>query len=132
MTRPVLTELTIKGVNPLDDVLTFGRSGTMIVAPGVARFYWPFPVLILGVTASLGVAPTGAGVTIDLNKNGTTIFTTQGNRPVVPAGGFVTVTEAVPAVTTVVAGDYYTLDVDTIGSGVAGAELNALIRYRRV
>lgn len=132
MTRPVLTDITVKGLNPLDDIAYFSRAGALTVSSGAGRFRFPFPVTILGVTAAIATAPTGASVVLDVNKNGTTIFTTQGNRPTIVAGANATASEQTPDVTSLVTGDYLTVDVDGIGSGTAGADLTVFVRYRRV
>jgi hypothetical protein len=115
----------------LDEVATFSRSGTLTVAAGAGRFRFPFAATILGVTAAVNTAPTGASLILDVNKNGTTIFTTQANRPTIAASGNATTTEPTPDVTAMAAGDYLTVDVDQIGSTVAGSDVTAFVRYRR-
>jgi hypothetical protein len=67
---------------------------------------------------------------VDINKNGTTLFTTQGNRPTISASGFLASTTA-PDVTTFASSDYITIDVDQIGSTVAGADLTVIMRMIR-
>lgn len=115
---------------PTDDVISFSRSGTLTVATGAGRFRFPFPVVLLAVSAAVGTAPTGAAVLADVNKNGTTIFTTQGNRPNI-AVSTNAAAETTPDVTAMAVGDYLTVDVDQIGSTVAGADLTVIVRYRR-
>jgi hypothetical protein len=77
---------------------------------------------IVDVRARALTGPTGAALIADVNKNGTTIFSTQGNRPTIADGATVSST-TLPDVTSVAAGDYLSLDVDQIGSGVAGSNL---------
>ena len=67
---------------------------------------------------------------LDVNKNGTTIFTTQGARPTIADGQRPSST-TLPAVTAVAAGDTLTIDVDQIGSGTAGSDLYVSITLRR-
>jgi hypothetical protein len=81
---------------------------------------------ITSVRASVGTAPTGASVIVDVHLNGTTIFTTQGNRPTISPGAF-TSGSATPDVTSVAAGDYLTIDIDQVGSTVAGAYLTVQV-----
>jgi hypothetical protein len=78
------------------------------------------------VRIGVGTAPTGASVIVDVKKNGTTIFTTTGNRPAISAGGFsgVSGTPDTPSVTT---NDYLTVDVSQVGSTVAGSDLTVQI-----
>lgn len=109
----------------------FGADGALTVRTGATRFRFPWAVTILGVTAAVGTAPTGASLIMDVSKNGTTIFTTQGNRPTIAAGANATASEPTPDVTSMAAGDYLTVDIDQIGSTVAGSDLSVFIRYRR-
>jgi len=57
----------------------------------------------------------------DVNRNGTTIFTTQANRPKILAGATVGA-EAVPDQAVIAAGDVLTVDVD-----VAAGAVNATV-----
>lgn len=68
------------------------------------------------------LAPTGgSGLTFDLNLNGTTVWTTQANRPVIASGGTDTGKVTNMEVITVPDGAYLTLDLDTVGSTVPGS-----------
>ncbi len=98
--------------------------GTAVVATGAARFYnkWGRTLTIYKAWASVGTAPTGASLIMDINKNGTTIFTTQANRPTIAVSTNFDDTPS-PDVTTWADGDYITFDVDQIGSTVAGSDL---------
>jgi hypothetical protein len=115
----------------VESLTTFAHSGAVIVSTGVIRFRFPWAVTILGVSAAIAVAPTGASLIADINKNGTTIFTSQGNRPTIAISGNATSSEPVPDVTAMAAGDYLTIDIDQVGSTVAGSDLSIFIRYRR-
>ena len=64
-------------------------------------------------------APTGSTLIIDLNINGLTAYSTQANRPTIAIGSKVG-TRIVPDITAVAAGDLITVDIDQIGSTVAG------------
>jgi hypothetical protein len=69
-----------------------------------------------------GTPPTGTDVIVDLLKNGTTIFTTQTNRPRVLAttnGG----TLAVPDDQVFADGDYITVNIDQIGNVTPGDDI---------
>lgn len=81
---------------------------------------------ITKVTLSAGTAPTGAALTIDVSLEGTTIFTTQSQRPKIAASEFYG-ESGTPQVTTWPAGEYLAVDVDVIGSTVAGSDLNVSI-----
>jgi hypothetical protein len=115
---------------PDDDLAVFAKEGTLAVAAGKTRFRFPFAARILGVSAAVDTAPTGAAVIVDVNKNGTTLYTTQANRPAIAAGQ-TAASETVPDVTAVVAGDELKVDIDQIGSSAAGADLSVFVRYVR-
>jgi hypothetical protein len=106
--------------------LTLGMAGTLTVAAGTARLYVPFACTITNVRASVGTAPTDASLVADVHLNGTTIFTTQGNRPTITTGAYTDLTSA-PDVTAIAANDYLTLDVSAVGSSVAGADLMVVL-----
>lgn len=104
--------------------LTFYIADILQVSAGVARIYNLFAtnLTIIQVFCAVNTAPTGADVIVDVNQNGTTIFTTPANRPVIAAGAESGDTTTIDAPTWV-AGNYLTVDVDQIGSAVAGADL---------
>lgn len=101
-------------VNPVhEDVQYVSYPGDLSQGVGTAKLVFPFNVTITGVTLSLG-EPANLDVIVDINKNGSSLFTTQGNRPKVAAGAFVG-NIALPDTTTVAAGDYLTFDRDQVG-----------------
>lgn len=113
-------------------VQTFGKVGTLVVEAGSGKFIFPVAATVVSVRAAVGTAPTGASVLVDVNKNGTTIFTTQANRPAVAAGQTISAAPAVPNVTSMAAGDALTVDIDQIGSGTPGSDLTVMIFFRLV
>lgn len=106
--------------------LTLGRSGTLTATAGAARLYVPFACTITNVRANVGTAPTGASAIFDVHLDGTTVFTTQGNRPTITATNFTDLTNT-PDVTSISANSYLTVDVDQIGSTIAGADLMVVV-----
>lgn len=109
---------------PGPGVLTYSISGDVETGTGTFRLYndsgrsWR----ILGVRATAGTAPAGQALIVDVNVGGTTIFTTQANRPTIAAGSN-TILRTNMDVTTVAAGDYLTVDVDQVGTTTPGADL---------
>ncbi|MBM0203503.1 hypothetical protein JNW90_10540 [Micromonospora sp. STR1s_5] len=104
--------------------------GNCTVGEGQHRFYndFGFPLLLTGVRASVGTPPTGTTpIRVDMNRNGTSIFSTQANRPTINAGqstsGLVTAID----VATLAEEDYITVDVDTVGSTTPGANLSVQV-----
>jgi hypothetical protein len=103
--------------------LSFAVTGTLAVGTDKApTLLAPCSLTITKVKLVVKTAPTGADLIVDVNKNGTTIFTTQANRPKVTAGN-TTGDSVAPDVTSLSEGDKLTVDVDQVGSTVAGADL---------
>lgn len=124
-------------VTALDENLVFAKEGVLAITTGSSRFVWPYAVSVEGVRLVAGTPPTGSGITVDVNKmlaatpaTVTTIFTTQANRPTVPAGNYAG-SEAVPDVKSFAAGDMLRVDIDLVGSTTPGSDLTVVVRYRR-
>lgn len=108
----------------------YSVTGTLTVRTGVSRIYVEGNYTFETCRASVGTAPTGASVIVDVKKNGTTIYSTQSARPTIAVSTNSAVGNS-PAITTFASGDYITVDVAQIGSTVAGADLVVLLRLRR-
>lgn len=124
---------SLKISNLLEETIEFStpRGENLAVRTGASRWYPPYDITIVDVSASVGTAPTGATILIDVNKNGTTIFTTQSNRPTIAISGFFDVS-GTPEVTSLTGDtDYLTVDIDQIGSTIAGVDLVVQVRYTR-
>lgn len=93
------------------------------LAVGTGDVGWVVPAglagTILTVTANVATAPTGASLIVDVHRNGTTIFTTQGNRPTIAASSTAS-SDATPDVTALAAGDVLRADIDQVGSTEPG------------
>jgi hypothetical protein len=111
-----------------DQLMPYTRPGVLVVEGGTARMRFPADATIVSVAATVNTAPTGASIIVDVNKNGTTVFTTQANRPTIAAAGTAS-GDQVPAVTAIGAGDYLTVDIDQVGSTTPGADLAVVVRY---
>jgi hypothetical protein len=103
--------------------LTFAVVGTLTTGTDKApTIVAPCTLTIVKVKIVVKTAPTGAALIVDVNKNGTTIFTTQGGRPSI-AIGETTDDSDTPDVTALAETDKLTIDIDQVGSTVAGADL---------
>ena len=111
-----------------DQVFHYHIKGDLNTTTGKQAIRMPFAGKISYVTAALITAPAGASAIIDLNKNGTTMYTTQGNRPTIAAGSTY-VTATLPDVLTWAAGDILQLEVDQKGSSTAGSDLSVVVGY---
>src|SRR6266508_1735517 len=110
----------------------FSRQG-VLSAPivGALRWYANRAITLVSVRASVGSAPVGAAVLVDVNKNGVTIFTTQANRPTIAAGTTTDLADAIN-ITSLIAGDFLTVDIDQAGSSTPGADLTVQFEYVEV
>jgi uncharacterized protein YuzE len=86
-------------------------------------------LFILGVYLSVNTAPTGNDIIVDVNKNGTTIFTNQSHRPRIVDGSYDGDTTTVD-VSTINDGQYFQIDIDQVGSTIVGSNLSVRINAR--
>lgn len=102
----------------------FSKSGVLTTGTGAHRWYNDTGVTLTFVKAraSVGTAPTGASILVDVHKGGTTIWATQSRRLTI-AVSTNTDTETTFDTTTIADGDYLTVDIDQIGSTIAGSDL---------
>lgn len=107
--------------------IMFFVAGDLSVTSSPIRVHAPEAMTVTNVTAAVNTAPTGAAVIVDVNKNGTTMFTTQGNRPQIAAAGTEDLS-SVPDVTSIAQNDVITIDVDQVGSSTVGADLVVQVR----
>ena len=87
------------------------------------------PMTIVKAYAAVKIAPTGADLVLDLNKNGSTIWTTQADRLKILAGATSGSQEGFNS-TELVEGDVLSLDIDVIGSILAGSDLTVEIKCK--
>jgi phage minor structural protein len=86
----------------------------------------PVALRIKGVLLEVDTAPTDADLIIDVNRNDITMYTTQANRPRIIAGSK-TGSGIRPDVATVAKGNKITVEIDQIGSTVAGGNLSVTV-----
>lgn len=116
----------------LQIVAPFYQAGVLSVVTGKARFIVPpGNWTISSITGIIVTANTGASVLVDVNKNGTTVFTTQSNRLTIPASTTTTQTSGTIQVASVSGGDVISVDIDQVGSTIAGADLSVQIVLTR-
>jgi hypothetical protein len=110
-------------------LFAFSKAGTLTTGVGTFRIYndTGSTLTIKAVRASVGTAPTGASIVVDVNVGGTTIFTTQANRPTITASNFTSGKVTNHNVTSIADGAYFTVDLDAVGSTIAGSDLTVQI-----
>ena len=113
----------------VETALVFFIPSTLVVSTNSSQIdlYAPRAFTIANVHIASDTAPTGASIIVDVNLNGTSIFTTQANRPTITAGNN-SGTSGTPDVTAVAKNDIITIDIDQIGSTEAGKDLVVQIR----
>lgn len=111
--------------------LIYTVPGSLEVSNGVVKFMLPVAVTIVSCRALVGTAPVGASAIVDVHMDGTTIYTTQGNRPTIATGDTDSGSWSAPDVTAFAANSYFTVDIDQIGSTTPGANLTLMIRCTR-
>lgn len=112
--------------------LPFTIPGALVAAAGIYRMPVPVLGLVETVLAQVGTAPTGASILLDVHYNGTTIFTTQSNRVTIAASAQVSTIGTINAPSVSPASNgYLSIDLDQVGSSVAGSNLAGVIVIRR-
>lgn len=108
---------------------SFFQSGTLTVTTGVSRWYADDTFTLTAVRASVNTAPTGATIILDVNKNGNSVYATA-TKPTIALSGN-TILAAPDANTGLIVGDYITVDIDQVGSTIAGANLTVTLILTR-
>jgi hypothetical protein len=115
--------------NVLRPSFGFGISGTITTGTN-QTLAWVVPqsMTIVKAYAYVKTAPTGASIIIDINKNSTSIWNTnQANRLTIAAAAN-SGTQTSFDTTALSEGDVLTLDIDQIGSTVAGDALTIVLK----
>lgn len=85
------------------------------------------PCTITKAYAYAKTGPTGADLIIDINKNGSTIWSTQANRLKITAGG-TTGNQTSFNTTSLAEGDILTIDIDQVGSTFGGQDITIVLK----
>lgn len=102
---------------------TFTKASTLVTGAGTLRLPIDANYTITGVRLTVGTAPTGSSLIINIFKNGSTIFTTSSNRPTITAGSNSAGPGSAPDIVNLSPGDYLTVNIDQVGATVPGADL---------
>lgn len=107
----------------------FTVTGALVTGTSLAPLLIATQTLtITKVYVNVKTAPTDADLIIDINKNGTSIWnSTQANRATI-SDGATSGTQTSFDTTSLSEGDILTLDIDQIGSTVAGADLTVVVK----
>jgi hypothetical protein len=119
---------------PTESIIIAVSDETTALTTGTAKvtFRMPYAFSLSGIKASVTTAPTGADLIVDVNEAGSTLMTT--NKLRIDATEKTTATAATPPTLTdtALADDAeITIDIDQVGSTVAGAGLKVYLIGRR-
>jgi hypothetical protein len=123
------TTLSASATAPTECIILAVSDETTALTTGTAKltFRMPYAFTLTGVRASVTTAPTGATLTVDINEGGSTILST---KLTIDASEKTSQTAAAAAVIsdTALADDAeITIDIDQIGSTIAGAGLKVTL-----
>lgn len=114
--------------------VTVGDESTALTAAaGKHKFRMPFAARLIAARASVGTAPTGAALLVDVNASGTSVFDTQ--KLQIDATEKTTLTAAAAPVILdqdLADDEEVSVDIDQIGSTVAGAGLKLTLYFIRL
>jgi len=127
-------EFDVAAVNPEEFRTRVTGAVTVGAGKGTYTNTQDYPMRLREVNLYAGTAPTGADLVVDVNVEGTTAFSAQTGRPKVLAGQ--KVGKAVPAQAgkpvDVQPGQSVTVDVDQVGSTVAGADVLVVVELVKI
>jgi len=108
------------------------ETSDLTVGTNKVKFRTPYALTATGVRASVNTAPTGSTIIVDINMDGTSILSTELS---IDVGEKTSTTALDPAVigTTALTDDAeITIDIDQVGSIVAGAGLKVFLVCEKV
>lgn len=103
----------------------FTMEGTLETKIGTLRWRTNGGCTIEGVLAVVGTAPTDDDIIVDVNKNGSTLFSS--GKPTIADGDTNSGSISVPSSPNLVDGDEITVDIDQVGSTDPGSDLTVEI-----
>lgn len=102
---------------------------TTALTTGAAKisFHMPYAMTLSDVRANVVTAPTGAAMVIDINEAGATILSTKLTIDISEKTSKTAATPVVISDTALADDALITIDIDTVGSTVAGAGLKVYL-----
>jgi len=110
--------------------ICFAYAGTLVPGNTIAPIIIvPTSLDIVNVYAVVKTPCTSGAISVDVNKNGITVYSTQSNRPIINANSY-SVLATIPDITVLNLGDTLTIDIDTVGNTI-GTDLTVIVRCRQ-
>jgi hypothetical protein len=117
-----------KWANPVGGMIWYFDGTQAVTTSKGPQITMPFALTLSGITLKAKGAPTGAALIYDINKDGTTIFST---RPQINAGATNGGTGAVFSTTNLTVNSVLTIDIDQVGSTFAGSGITVMLKGTR-
>lgn len=107
---------------------------TSALTTGTAKvtFRMPFPGTLLAVRANVKTAPTGAILIVDINEEGTSLLSTKLSIDATEKTSTTAASAAVISDSVLIDDAEMTIDIDQVGSTVAGVGLKVGLYVRRL
>jgi hypothetical protein len=113
-------------------VIPVGDESTPLTAgANKVRFRMPFAATLLGVRASVNLAPTGSALIADVNEAGTSALGTKLSIDATETSSTTAASAATITDSSLADDAEISIDIDQIGSTVAGAGLKVSLFVRR-
>jgi hypothetical protein len=136
-----LTYLALGDGVAIDGTTIYGQDWFVIAASdestnlttGTNKVYFrmPYAATLLAVRASVNTAPTGSTIIVDINEAGSTILSTKLSIDASETTSTTAATAAVISDSALADDAEITIDIDQIGSTVAGKGLKVYLKTRR-
>lgn len=123
------TTLSASSTAPTESFVIACSDETTALTTGTAKatFRMPYAFTITAVRASVTTAPTGSVLTVDINEAGSTILSTKLTIDASEKTSTTAATAAVISDTAIADDAEITIDIDGVGSTIAGAGLKVTI-----
>jgi len=117
------TGLAWQGQSEVIGVACSDETTDLATGTGVVTFRMPFAMTLTAVRASVTTAPTGSTVIVDINEGGTSVLSTKLSIDASEKTSTTAATAAVISDSALADDAEITIDIDQVGSTVAGAGL---------
>ncbi|MER5649595.1 hypothetical protein [Streptosporangium sp. NPDC002524] len=123
--RKFSADLNSDGTAWIRAVPLYSGAGTLTARTGTHRVYNDSgaALRIVNARASVGTAPAGASIVVDIRVDGTSIYGTPSNRPTIAAAGNTSGKNVGMSTTAWPDGSYVTVDIVSVGSSTPGSDL---------
>jgi hypothetical protein len=113
----------VAGATPTESIMIACSDETTAITVGAGKttFRMPYAFTLTDVRASVGTAPTGSGITIDVNEGGVTLLSTKCTIDATEKTSQTGAVAEVIADATLADDAEITIDFDVVGSTIAGA-----------